>query len=60
MFEKNANKYDPVTATIPGVDQQQRSDELKELSLSGDPQPKKETPNEKKIIFQKFGIKIVK
>lgn len=58
MFENK--KYDPVTATVPGVDPQKRSDELKEISTAGDPQSSKKIPNEEKIIFKKFGIKIIK
>jgi hypothetical protein len=60
MFEKNNRKYNPVMAPVPGVDQQQREDELIEISMAGDPLPSVPPHKEKEVIFKKFGIKILK
>ena len=63
LFKKeDGKKYDPVTATVPGVDQRYRQEILDEISLAGDPHGPKavsETPVvETPTIIQRIKKKI--
>jgi hypothetical protein len=57
---KSKEPYNPVTAPVDGVDQEQRKLEIEAIFSSGDPRPRKiEAPQKNKhVIFNKFGIKI--
>lgn len=62
MFHEKKEKYDPVTAPIPGVDQNLRQEELTAFQKAGDPLPIVQTGTKRKVIFSSkiLGITITK
>lgn len=51
--------YDPFNAHVPGVDEEQRRQIIKEYVSGGDPVPKLELLKER-IVFNFAGIKLVR